>query len=295
MILVTGGTGFVGRGVVQELVGHGHRVRVMSRSPGGVPAGAEWAGGDAADLEAVRRAMEGCRRVIHLVAIRRQWRDRTFEKVTAGSARAVARAAAAAGVERLVLMSALGLEAAPATGYMRAKAEAERAVRESGVPFTIFRASFVVGPGGFVEEYAGLIRRAPVVPIPGNGGYPVQPIDRDDVAAAFRLALASPRAASRTYDLAGPERVTFAAFVEHIAVALGARKPLIRVPLALMRPMAAVLERLTPNPPATTDELRMLVAGNVGDPGPAERDLGLRLTPLDEAVRKAVAGLAGPA
>lgn len=289
MILVTGGTGFVGRAVVRELRQHGYPVRVLGRTE---PAeDVEWRRGDVTDLEAVRRAVDGCRAVIHLVAIRREWGRRTFAAVTAGGARNVVQAAVGAGVERFVHVSALGLTDRPDTGYMRAKAEAEAVVRGSGLPFTIFRPSFIVGPGGFVEEYARLIRRAPLVPIPGSGGYPVQPVARADVARACRRALEVPAAAGKTYDLAGPQRVSFETFVAMIAEAMGVRKARLHVPLWVMRPLAAVLQRLTPNPPATTDEIKLLVAGNVGDPEPAVRDLGLVLTPLERAVREAVEGI----
>ncbi len=296
--LVTGGTGFVGRAVVEELVRHGHAVRVVSRHrpPAGFPAPGrevEWAPGDVGDAEALRRAAEGCEGLVHLVAIRRQVGGLTHRAVTAeGTANAVA-AAREAGVRRLVYVSALGVEGGPETEYFRAKRAAEAAVRGSGIEWVILRPSFIVGPGGFVEEYARLVRRLPFVPVPGGGRYPVQPVALADVARACRLALEKPAAAGRTYDLAGPDRVSFAAFVALIArAAKGRAVPLLPVPLALMFPVAAVLGRLAPaRAPATVEELRMLVAGNVGDPGPARDELGLDPTPLEAAVRSAVAAL----
>ncbi len=290
MILVTGGTGFVGGAVVEELLSAGRRVRVLSRSRPREPA-VEWVQGDVTDPAAVARAVGGCRQVVHLVAIRREWRDRTFAAVTAGGTRNVVVAARAAGVERLVHISALGVSDRPATGYMRAKKEAEDAIRASGLENVILRPSFIVGPGGFVAEYGRLILRAPVVPVPGSGRYPVQPVARADVVLAVRRALEEPRAAGRTYDLAGPERLGFRDFIARIMKAMGVRKPVVGVPIALMRAVAAILEPLTPNPPATRDEIRMLLAGNVGDPEPARADLGLELTPLDAALAEAVAGL----
>lgn len=292
MILVTGGTGFVGRAVVPELRAAGLRVRVFSRSEPPRGFADDWVRGDVRDAEALGRAAAGCEAVVHLVAVRRQRGDLTFGAVTADGARNAAQAARAAGCERFVLVSALGLTDRPAAEYMRAKAAAEAAVRASGLAFTILRPSFVVGPGGFVAEYGRLILRAPFVPIPGDGAYPVQPVARGDVALAVRRALEVRAAAGRTYDLAGPERVPFEGFVDLIADALGSRdKRKLHLPAALMLPLAAVLERLLPEPPATREELELLLAGNVGDPGPAMRDLGLRLTPLPEAVRAAVAGL----
>nr|PZN37301.1 MAG: hypothetical protein DIU70_12900 [Bacillota bacterium] len=107
------------------------------------------------------------------------------------------------------------------------------------------------------------------------------------MAWPFRPALGGP-ARGQFCALAGPDRVSFAEFIGAIAQAMGVRKPMVRVPMALMRPVAAVLQRLTPNPPATLDELTMLAAGNVGDPRPAAEELGLTLTPLAAAVREAV-------
>lgn len=296
MILVTGATGFVGRHVVAELARAGHRVRALARPTSNLAPIRPWladvAYGDVTDPDSLPPALAGCEAVVHLVAIRRQWGARTFAVTAVGTAH-VARAAAAAGVRHLVHVSALGLTDRPATGYMRGKAAAEQAVRQCGVPFTILRPSFIVGAGGFVQEYGDLIRRAPVVPVPGTGAYPVQPVAAADVALACRRALEVPAAAGKTYDLAGPERISFREFIRRIRDAMGSKKPLVPVPLAVMWPVAAVLQRLTPNPPATTEEITMLVAGNVGDPGPAVRDLGLQLTPLDQAIREAVRALYG--
>lgn len=294
MILVTGGTGFVGRGVVAELTAHGHRVRVLSRrrASDALPEGAEHYAGDVTDPAALRAAVSGCSAVVHLVAIRRQWGERTFEAVTAGGTRNVVAAAKGEGVQRFVHISALGPIKNPDTGYMLAKAAAEAAVRESGIPFVILRPSFVIGPGGFVQEYARLIMRAPLVPIPGPGDFPVQPLARADLASAVRRSLEVPAALGRTYEAAGPERMTFEGFIDLIMAAMGVRKGKVHVPLFLMRAMAAVLERLTPNPPATLDEIRMLMAGSFGDPRPMMRDLGIGLLPPAAAVAEAAARLA---
>ncbi len=299
-VLVTGGTGFVGRAVTEELVRHGHEVRVLSRHrpAAGFPApglNVAWTPGDVGDAEALRRAAEGCEGLVHLVAIRRQVGGLTHRAVTAeGTARAVT-AAREAGVRRCVYVSALGVEGGPDTEYFRAKRAAEAAVRASGLEWVILRPSFIVGPGGFVEEYARLVRRLPFVPVPGGGRYQVQPVALGDVARACRLALEKPEAAGRVYDLAGPERMSFAAFVTLIAQAVRGRAlPVLPVPLAVMFPVAAVLGRLAPaRAPATVEELRMLVAGNVGDPGPARNELGIEPTPVEAAVRSAVAALSG--
>ncbi len=291
MILVTGGTGFVGRAVVAELVSNGYRVKVLSRRP---PSrrDVEWAEGDVTDPASVERAVSGCRQVIHLVAIRREWKERTFQAITAGGTlNTVSAASKTGGVDRFILMSALGVGPDPDTGYMSAKLQAEEMVRSSGIPHAIMRPSFIIGPGGFMEEYAQLIRSAPMVPIPGQGNFALQPIALDDVARAFRKAIETPAALGNTYDLVGLEPTTFEALIDLIMNSMGMKKRKIHVPLPIMRVVGSVSQRLTPNPPVTVDEIKMLLAGNTGDPGPSQRDLGLDLIPLARAVQEAVDGL----
>lgn len=290
VILVSGAAGFLGRHVVAALRAAGYPVRAMVRDPErarGLEAD-EVAVADITDPAAVASAARGCRAVVHLVAIRREWRERTFARITVGGTRNLVRAADEAGVERFVYVSALGAAEPPRTAYMRGKHEAERLVREGGIPWVILRPSFIVGPGGFVAEYGHIVRRAPVIPLPGPADYPVQPVAAWDVALACVRALERPEAVRASFDLPGPERVSFKQFVLRIAEALGVRKPVVHVPLAFMRALAWALEPLTPSVPATRDELANLVAGSFGDPDPAVRALDLRLTPLADAVRRAV-------
>ena len=178
--------------------------------------------------------------------------------------RNVIAAAQEAGVRRFVLMSALGTteETKDLVPYYRAKWTMEQDVKASGLEHVIFRPSFVFGPdGGVLQQFRRIARLAPVTPIPGSGTQRIQPIWVDDVAAYFAASLEKPEAANRTFELGGPDVVTWNEFWSRLKQALGTRRPTMHVPMGLMRAQAAVLERL-PKPPVTRDQLKMLEAGD---------------------------------
>jgi len=292
-ILVTGGTGFVGPYVVQRLVDDGHTVRVLERTAGssaGLPS-QEAVQGSMTDAESLRRAAEGQDAVVHLVAIL-NGKPADFERVMEQGTRDLLDAAREAGVGRFVLMSALGTseETKDLVPYYRAKWTKEQDVRASGLEHVIFRPSFVFGRrGGALEQFARIARLAPVTPIVGPGTQRIQPIWVDDVAAYFGEGAVRPEAANRTFELGGPDVVTWNEFWERLKRAQGSRRPSVHLPFGLMRAQASVLERL-PNPPVTRDQLTMLAAGdNVVSNSDAVDTFALPLVPLDEQLRRATA------
>jgi len=292
-ILVTGATGFVGPYVVRRLVDEGHLVRVLERKPGswkraGLPS-QEAVVGDVTDAASLRRAVEGQEIVVHLVAII-NGRPEQFERVMSQATRDLVAAATAAGVQRFVLMSALGAseETKELVPYYRAKWAMELAVKGSGLEHVIIRPSFVFGrDGGALQQFLRIAKLSPVTPIVGPGTQRIQPIWVEDVAAYFAAAVARPEAANRTFELGGPDVVTWNEFWSRLKRSAGVRRPTIHVPFGLMRLQAAVLERL-PNPPVTRDQLTMLAAGdNVVTGSDALDTFGLPLVPLDEQLRRA--------
>jgi uncharacterized protein YbjT (DUF2867 family) len=292
-ILVTGATGFVGPHIVGRLVDDGHHVRVLEREPGswreaGLPC-QEAMQGDMTDPASLRRAVEGREVVVHLVAII-NGRPEQFERVMSQGTRDLVAAAQEAGVRRLVLMSALGTseETKDLVPYYRAKWAMEQAVKGSGLEHVIIRPSFVFGrDGGALQQFLRIARLSPVTPIVGPGTQRIQPIWVDDVAAYFAEAVTRPEAANRTFELGGPDIVTWNEFWSQLKRAAGARRPSIHLPFGLMRAQAAVLEKL-PNPPVTRDQLTMLAAGdNVVTNTDAVDTFGLPLVPLDEQLRRA--------
>ena len=201
-------------------------------------------------------------------------------------------AARDAGVRRFVLMSALGTseETKDLVPYYRAKWAMEQAVKGSGIEHVIFRPSFVFGSdGGVLPMFVRQVRWSPVTPVVGPGTLRLQPIWVEDVAAYYAAAVVAPEAANRTFELGGPDVVTWNEFWSRLKRAAGARRPTVHVPFRLMRVQAAVLEKL-PNPPVTRDQLTMLAAGdNVVTNTDAVDTFGLPLVALDEQLRRGTA------
>ncbi len=188
-------------------------------------------------------------------------------------------------------MSALGTseETKDTVPYYRAKWAIEEAVRGSGLGHAILRPSFVFAPdGGALAQFARIARLAPVTPVIGKGTQRLQPIWADDLARAVTLAVR--RNDDLLVEIGGPDVVDWNEFWSQLKTALGTRRPAVHVPFWVMRPQAAILERL-PKPPVTRDQLRMLQLGDnvVSDDGAGMAALGLGETlPLADQLRRAV-------
>jgi uncharacterized protein YbjT (DUF2867 family) len=296
VILVTGGTGFVGPRIVHALRERDRPVRALVRRPDDRSAatvaswGAELMQGDMTERESLRRAVDGCETVVHLVAIR-QGREEQFRRVMEDGTRDIVAAAKEAGVQRFVLMSALGTteETKDLVPYYHAKWEQELTLRDSGLEHVIFRPSFVFArEGGILPTFRRLARISPVTPIIGSGKQRIQPIWVEDVAAYFALGVERAEAANRTFELGGPDVVSWNEFWDRLKQALGLRRPSLHVPIGLMRANALLTERLPGNIPLTRDLLTMLEHGdNVVTNDGAVRTFGLALVPLDEQLRQA--------
>jgi len=296
VILVTGGTGFVGPKIVHALRERDLPVRALVRNPAGrSPAtlaawGAELVQGDLTDTGSLKRAVEGSDVVVYLVAIR-QGQPEEFRRVMEEATRNLVAAAKDAGVRRFVLMSALGTseETKDLVPYYHAKWEMERTVEGSGLEHVIFRPSFIFGrDGGILTTFRKLAKLAPVTPIIGSGDQRIQPIWVDDVAAYFAAAVDKPEAAGKTFELGGPDAVSWNEFWARLKRALHQRRPSIHVPVGLMRVNALLTERLPGNLPLTRDLLTMLEHGdNTASNDEAVRTFGVPLTSLDEQLRRA--------
>ena len=294
MILLTGGTGFVGGHVAHALRADDKPVRALVRDRRrGTKLeawGVELVEGDVTEAASVRAAAEGVDAVVHLVAIR-QGRREQFESVMVEGTRRLLAAAKDAGVGRFVLMSALGTtdESKDLVPYYGAKWQMEQDVKASGVPFVIFRPSFVFArDGGILPTFARLARLTPVTPIVGSGRQRIQPIWADDVAAYFARAVDEDAATNRTFELGGPDAVSWNEFWERLKRAQGIRRRSVHVPMPLMRMNALVTERLPGNIPLTRDLLTMLEHGdNVVTDTTAVEVFRIPLVPLDEQLRRA--------
>jgi uncharacterized protein YbjT (DUF2867 family) len=294
VILVTGGSGFVGGHVVHELRGRELPVRCLVRDPRKASKLAAWGcelvQGDMTDPASLRRAVEGAEAVVHLVAIR-QGRKEQFQRIMVEGTRQLLAAAKDAGVGRFVQMSALGASEATKdlVPYYGAKWETEELVRGSGIPDVIFRPSFIFGPdGGILPTFAKLARLTPVTPIIGSGRQQIQPIWADDVAKYFADGVQRADVTGRLFEVGGPDLVSWNEFWARLKRVRGMRRPSIHVPVSLMRVNALVTERLPGNIPLTRDLLKMLEHGdNVVSNDDAVRTFELPLIPLDEQLRRA--------
>jgi uncharacterized protein YbjT (DUF2867 family) len=294
MILVTGGTGFVGGHVVHELRRRDLSVRCLVRDARKATKlsawGCELAKGDVTDSASLARAAAGADTVIHLVAIR-QGKQEQFRQIMVEGTRDLLRVANEAGVRRFVHMSALGTteRTKDLVPYYGAKWEMEQLVRSAGIPYVIFRPSFVFGSdGGILPTFVKLARLTPVTPIVGTGRQRIQPIWADDVATYFGDAVERDDVTGRLFELGGPDVVTWNEFWERLKRVRGMRRPSIHVPVAAMKVNALLTERLPGNIPLTRDLLKMLELGdNTASDDEAVRTFARPLLPLDDQLRRA--------
>jgi uncharacterized protein YbjT (DUF2867 family) len=271
-VFVTGGTGFVGRAVIQALRAEGHAVRCLVRR-GSEPdlrgfGAIERVEGDVMARQTLDEALGGCDAVVHLVGIIRERHatGATFERVHVQGTQNVLDAAGATGVRRYVHMSALGTHAGARSRYHRTKWTAEEAVRSSPLPWTIFRPSIIYGRGDeLVTMLSGMMQRLPVVPVIGSGRQRLQPVPVEQVARAFARTLSLEATVKHSYDVGGPDAVSMVELLDAIARAMGRRRPLkLHVPLGLVRPATRLLHRF-PGYPLTPDQLLMLEEDNTCD------------------------------
>ncbi len=292
LVTVIGGSGFLGRYIVQRLAEAGYRVRVAARHPERAlflkPLGGlgqiQLVHGNITSGVQMAAAFDGANAGINLVGILDEKSGQKFAAVQAEGAARAAGAAAAAGIAHYVQMSAIGADAASRVPYARSKAQGEAAVRAAIPTATILRPSLVVGPEDqFLNRFAAMARISPILPvIAGNSRF--QPVYVLDVAAAALAALQKPDAAGQAYELGGPEALSFRAILQMINAETRQNRRMVEVPdgaAALMARMGDLL----PFMPMTSDQLAMLQKDNVvgaGVPGLAE--LGVAATPLEAFV-----------
>jgi uncharacterized protein YbjT (DUF2867 family) len=292
-VLVTGGTGFVGPKIVHALRAAGKEVKALVRRRDRAHSLAAWgcelAEGDITDAATLRRAADGCDVIVHLVAIL-AGRPAEFERVMEQGTRDLIDAAREGGVRRFVLMSALGTreDTRDLVPYLRAKWEMEQTVKQSGLEHVIFRPSFIFGPdGGSLQIFLRQVRWSPITPIVGPGTQRIQPIWIEDVAAYFAQGVELAQAANRTFELGGPDIVTWNELYARIRRVLGKRRPTIHLPFGLVRAGALVVERL-PGAPISRDQVAMIELGdNVVSDDTADATFDVRLLPLDDQIRRA--------
>jgi NADH dehydrogenase len=287
VVTVFGGAGFLGRSVVSSLARQGAHVRVACRRPdealrckpmGDVGQVAPVAA-NIRDDASVAAAVDGADAVINLVGILYERGRQGFDAVHRDGAGRIARAAASAGVDQLVHISAIGADPQAASDYARSKGDGEQAVKAAFDKAVILRPSILFGPDDeFFNRFAAMARVSPVLPLIGGGRTRFQPAFISDVAEAVVSALTKPDTAGRTYELGGPEIYSFRQLLELLLTVIDRKRLLVPVPFWAAMAKAFFLE-LYPVPLLTRDQVRLLRRDNVVTEGVAGfADLGISPT-----------------
>ena len=274
-VTVFGGSGFIGRHLIRRLAKTGAAVRVAVRSP--EPAKFLRTMGDVGQITpiaanilddaSVSRLVEGSDAVVNLVGVLYESRKRSFQAIHAEAPGRMARAAAAAGATRFVHVSAIGADGQAASSYARSKAAGEAAVLAGFPKATILRPSIVFGPeDNFFNQFAGLARLLPFLPLFGGGESRFQPVYVGDVADALMAALTRDDVQGKVFELGGPRVYSFRDLMTLTMTMTGRHRPLISIPFALASIQAMILEKL-PAPLLTRDQLKQLAVDNVVSPG----------------------------
>ncbi|MBM3666321.1 MAG: NAD-dependent epimerase/dehydratase family protein [Actinobacteria bacterium] len=284
MILMTGATGVVGGELLPLLLASGHDVRVLVREPrrlGPDRVNVQISLGDLADPFSMRHAMRGVETVIHLAATIRDQPGGSIEELNGLATARLLRSAERAGVERFVFFSAIGATDFQRTRFFRAKALAEHAVREAPLETTVFAPSIVYAPG---DPWITLLRRfssLPAIPVSGSGRARYQPIWARDVARCVAASLEDGAADAGTangarppgprFELAGPQTLSYDGIVEQVLEASGRERPLVHVPVPLVRAGLRGLQLLSgPSVFATWEEAELMEVPMTTERGPAD-------------------------
>jgi uncharacterized protein YbjT (DUF2867 family) len=289
IVALAGGSGFIGRAIVRRLVaGGGVKVRVITRNPDKARVrldlpGIDFVSADIGQPASLREALLGANTIVDAIQfdgypVENPRRGLTFERIDYGGAISLIDAAKQAGVQQFIYISGAAADENSTHPAFRAKGRAERAIRESGLTYTIFRPSLVYGPEDkVVNGLASALRFAPVFGVPGTGRQKVQPVLVDDLAACVMLAV-SGRGRNGTYDIGGPDLMTFDEMMRIIMDTSGHRRPLFHIPETIMRTVGGLLEKL-PKPLLSRDAVTFVTADNACDIKPLVDEFGINLTP----------------
>jgi NADH dehydrogenase len=296
-ICVFGGTGFLGRRIVRDLLAHDFAVRIASRRP----ERSRTSFSDSSKLESVRAdiedapstaiAMRGARAVVNAVSLYVERGSRTFESVHVRAAARLAEQARRTGVEHIVHLSGVGADHRSPSPYIRSRGRGEDAVQGQFPGAAIVRPTVMFAPDdAFLNALLRLLRRLPALPMFGNGGTRLQPVHVDDVAEAIARAFERP---GQVYELGGPRVYTYEQLLRTIAAAAGTRPVLIAMPFPLWHALARVAE-LLPQAPLTRNQVELMQIDTVVSPAlPGMASLGISPQPLEPVLEAIVSGSSG--
>ncbi|MDX3926672.1 MAG: complex I NDUFA9 subunit family protein [Shinella sp.] len=272
LVTIFGGSGFVGRHVVRALAKRGYRIRVAVRRPDlagflqplGNVGQISFVQANLRYRNSVDRAVDGADHVINCVGILFEKGRNNFDAVQDFGARAVAEAARAAGAP-LTHVSAIGADANSASAYARTKGRAENAIREIMPEAVILRPSILFGPNdGFFNKFAEMARFAPALPLIGGGHTKLQPLYVADAAEAIARSVDGKVEKGRTYELGGPEVLTFRQCLETMLRIIDRKRPLVSLPFGVASMIGSVASMVPfVDPPLTADQVTLLKNDNI--------------------------------
>lgn len=293
LVTIFGGAGFIGRHLVRLLANKGWRIRVISRQPTlcghlqplGEVGQIVVQPVDLSDEQALSAMLEGSTAVINLVGILFESARQKFDDVQGELPGRIARAAAKAGVEHMVHLSAIGADPQSSSAYARSKGQGETAVQQAFQQAVILRPSIIVGPeDGFFNRFASMARIAPALPLIGGGKTKFQPVYVADVAAAIVAAMEQDRAKGGIFELGGPKVYSFAELMRYMLKVIGRKRMLVSLPFGLASLQASFLQ-LLPNPLLTRDQVELLKFDNVvGAEARGLESLAISPTPIEMIV-----------
>jgi NADH dehydrogenase len=294
VVTVFGGTGFLGRRVVEHLRKHGFFVRIASRH---ADRGRELFGADASqfqfleadihDPQAVAEALAGAYGAVNAVSLYVEREGQTFHCVHVEAARRLAARARQDGLERLVQVSGIGADAASPSLYIRKRGEGELSVRAAFPDAIVVRPAVMFGPDdAFLTPILALLRKLPVFPMFGRGLTRLQPAYVGDVAEAIAKALATPEKRAITFECGGPRIYSYEDLLRAVARDAGLDVRLVPMPFAVWHALALMAEML-PNPPVTRNQIELMQVDNVASPHmPGFAELGISPRSLETVLRE---------
>jgi len=286
-VVVTGAAGHVGTRTCTELVRKGFKVRAIVRN---TTRAAQRLGhlrieirsADIRDAEAMRTALAGAGSLVHLAAIAIEKPGESYEEINTHATGVLLEAAQAEHVDRIVYMSQNGADSTSPYPFLRSKGKAQDAVTSSPTRWSVLKPSVIFGPDDeFVNVLARLVRLSPIVyPLPGGGVARFQPVAVGDVTRAIVKCLEDNATIARMYSIGGPVPLTLRQMAERILVAMNASRILVGVPVSVLRPLIALVQRILPKPPVTTSLLDLLKVDNVVEPNELVTELGIEPLPF---------------
>ncbi len=284
-VAVTGGTGFVGRYVVKELIAGGHDPVLLARNPEKVKSiygeRVRAVGVDFSSKDSIAKAFDeiGAKYLIHLIGILFELPRRgiTFERVHYEIPKNLYEVAKEKGIKKVIHMSALGTADGAPSKYHQTKRKAEKLLMESGLNYVILRPSLILGPEQrLFADMDRITRILPVVALPGDGSYRFAPVSVRDVARCFVKALTKKKTDRKILALCGPKEITFRKILEDTFRLMGRKVLLVPMPKSLMSLAGLVAEKILQPPPFSSDQIKMMWRDNICGLDPEEVPDGVK-------------------